>query len=237
MLIEPYFNETNGKINFTRQQSSDFAKKIADDFNPLHNVDSKRFCVPGDLLFSLMLAKYGVSNSMKFSFSGMVTNETLLTLPADTDHLVICGEKGREYLDILRSGDVCNDHSLIDNLTRSYVIFSGHTFPHILIPLMQEQGVMINPERPMVMYQSMLIEMIRFDLNDIELELDHEKTRFEVNGKRGNICLAFNLKSNGIIVGLGEKNMILSGLRPYENSAIEGVIASYEATKKTYFNA
>jgi hypothetical protein len=237
MLIEPYFNETDGKINFTRQQGSDFAKKIADDFNPIHNVDSKRFCVPGDLLFSLILTKYGISNSMKFTFSGMVTNETKLALPADNEHLVICGEKGREYLDILRSGDTCNDHSLIDNLIRSYVTFSGHTFPHVLIPLMQEQGVMINPARPMIMYQSMLIEMIRFDLNDIKLELDHEKTRLDVNGKRGTICLAFNLKSNGTIVGLGEKHMILSGLRPYENSAIEGVIANYEATKKSYIDA
>jgi hypothetical protein len=30
------------------------------------------------------------------------------------------------------------------NLTQSYVAFSGQTFPHILVPLLAEQNVMIS---------------------------------------------------------------------------------------------
>jgi len=51
MFIEQYCPIDSEKISFTRQQASDFAKQVADDFNPLHNVEAKRFCVPGDLLF------------------------------------------------------------------------------------------------------------------------------------------------------------------------------------------
>ena len=55
MFLENYCRITDDKISFTRQQASDFAKQIADDFNPLHDIQAKRFCVPGDLLFSLIL--------------------------------------------------------------------------------------------------------------------------------------------------------------------------------------
>jgi len=61
-----------------------FAKEVAHDFNPLHDVDAKRFCVPGDLLFSMALEKYGLSQNMHFNFSGMVGHDVLLNFP-DTD--------------------------------------------------------------------------------------------------------------------------------------------------------
>ena len=234
MLIAEYYNDTDDKVTFTRLQASDFAKKIADDFNPLHDIDSKRFCVPGDLLFSLVLAKYGCSNHMRFTFSGMVTNEVTLNMPAVSPQLSIKGDNGKEYLSIEHSGDNSRDSDLIDNLTRSYVTFSGHTFPHILVPLMEEKGVMINPARPMVMYQSMLIDLERLDLTNIDLELDKEKTMFEVNGKRGNVCLAFNLIADQHIIGRGEKHMVVSGLRPFEKSAIDAVIVDYVQWKKDF---
>ena len=34
MFIEQYCPIDNEKISFTRQQGSDFAKQVADDFNP-----------------------------------------------------------------------------------------------------------------------------------------------------------------------------------------------------------
>ena len=54
MFLAPYFSEQNQAISVSAQQASDFAKKIAQDFNPIHNVGAKRFCVPGDLLFALV---------------------------------------------------------------------------------------------------------------------------------------------------------------------------------------
>ena len=52
MFIKNFYQRANNKVSFTRQQASDFAKKVGDDFNPIHDVTAKRFCVPGDLLFA-----------------------------------------------------------------------------------------------------------------------------------------------------------------------------------------
>ena len=99
MFIEKYFNVANNKINFTRQQASDFAKQIADDFNPLHDIDAKRFCVPGDLLFSVVLARSGLHKTMCFGFSGMVTNDIELHFPTEiTKTSSIVDDKQKEYL-------------------------------------------------------------------------------------------------------------------------------------------
>lgn len=234
MLIDPYYSQSERKIRFTRQQASDFAKKIADDFNPLHDIDSKRFCVPGDLLFSVILAQYGITRHMRFTFCGMVTDEVTLLLPENSAQLSIANEQNKEFLLIEHSGDNSTDGQLIDNLTRSYVTFSGHTFPHILVPLLQEKGVMINPERPMVMYQSMLIDLDRLDCHAIDLELDRQKTTLEVNGKRGNVCLAFNLTCDGQIIGRGEKHMVVSGLKPFEADVVATITTDYAQWKKDF---
>lgn len=234
MPIDQYYTENNNQITFTRQQASDFAKLVADDFNPLHNVDAKRFCVPGDLLFSIMLKHYGVTKDMRFNFSGMVTEDVTLTLPAAAPRLSFAGNNGKEYLSIELLGEHCHNKQFIDALTHSYVTFSGHTFPHILIPLMQEKNVMINPERPMVMYQSMLIDLERMDVTSVELEFDKEKTVLEVDGKRGNLCLAFNLLSAGEIIGRGEKHMVVSGLRAFEQAVVDQVITDYAQSRKNY---
>jgi hypothetical protein len=234
MLIDQYYHQAGDKISFSQQQASDFAKQVADDFNPLHDVDSKRFCVPGDLLFSVLLAKYGVSKHMKFTFSGMVSEDINLTLPPDAPQFSLCSDSDREYMKIEHSGDNSSDSVLTDNLTRAYVAFSGHTFPHILVPLLQQKEVMINPDRPMVMYQSMLIDLDRLDCKDVSLQLDQQKTQLEVNGKRGNLCLAFNLTSAGEIIGRGEKHMVVSGLRPFQQDIIETIINDYAQWKSSY---
>lgn len=231
MLIDQYYSETNQTISFTRQQASDFAKNIADDFNPIHDTDAKRFCVPGDLLFSLVLSKYGVSQQMLFTFSGMVNDGVELIFPETGSQLTIKDNADKEYLSISQSGDSSNKQQLIDNLIQRYVAFSGHTFPHILLPLLKEQEVMINPDRPMVIYQSMLIELNRFDLDDVELVLDKENTTLETSGKRGKICLAFTLLAGKTVIGRGEKRMVLSGLKPYEQEAVDGLVSNYNNGK------
>lgn len=234
MLIEQYYNDQDGKISFTRQQANDFAKQVADDFNPLHDADSKRFCVPGDLLFAVVLARYGVNQQMRFSFTGMVSEETKLTFPDAGEQLSITGNNQKEYLNVSLSGDNSRNTQLIDSLTQSYVTFSGRTFPHILIPLMESQNVMINPDRPMVMYQSMVIELERLDVSNIELELDQAQTQIKMDGKRGNVCLAFKLKANGEVIGRGEKHMLLSGLRPFEREVIDSVAENYARRKAEF---
>jgi len=55
MNLEKYYTLSGSRLSFSRQQASEFAKSVAGDFNPIHNVDSLRFCVPGDLLFSVII--------------------------------------------------------------------------------------------------------------------------------------------------------------------------------------
>ncbi len=232
MLIDQYFTERDGKISFTREQGSNFAKHVADDFNPIHDVDARRFCIPGDLLFSIILAKYGLNRHMEFGFTGMVLDGIELALPEPAEDLSLNDTEGKQYLTIRRTGDVTRNASLIDTLTRAYVEFSGHTFPHILIPLLAEQNMMINPSRPMVMYESMSIDLDRLDIVSPVLEIDHNE--LTINGKRGEINLSFNLTDSGEIVGGGKKRLILSGLREYEKQAMDDIVINLNQRKADF---
>ena len=232
MIIDQYYSEPNGRICFTREQGSNFAKQMANDFNPLHDADAKRFCIPGDLLFAIILARYGISQHMEFVFSGMVTAGVELVLPEPSPELHINDTEGREYLRVKRAGDIARAESLIQNLTQSYVQFSGQTFPHILVPLLAEQQMMINPDRPMVIYQSMTIDLDRLDVANPVLKGDYNK--LQINGKRGSVELAFHLEDGGEVVGRGKKHMLLSGLREYDETVVAGAIDTYNAGKDAF---
>lgn len=233
MFLDKYHLHTNTGIQVSRQQASDFAKEVADDFNPIHDVDAKRFCVPGDLLFALALSNYGLSQRMQITFSEMVADGVSLLFPETTsEKIAICGEQGKEYLHIERSGETSLDRTLISNFAQAYVAFSGHNFPHILIPLMAEHGVMINPDRPLVMYQGMTFDLK--DLNCSNPTLKLSKATLDIDRKRGNVVLAFNLLEEGKVIGQGEKRIILSGLRPYDQSRIDLLVEEYNIRKQTH---
>lgn len=236
MLVEKYYQENDQQIQISRQQASDFAKNIADDFNPIHDIAAKRFCVPGDLLFAIMLAKYGLSSKMSFIFSGMVTDDVSLILPdVDDGHISVANGTGKEYLCFDHSGEVSACRALINCFTSSYVEFSGHNFPHILLPLMAKHRVMINPIRPFVMYQGMSFELDRLDLKAPKLEL--VSSELEIIKKRGNVTLEFCLKEAGEVVGRGHKTMVLSGLRPYEQDDIAQLVDTYALRKQNHLDS
>ncbi len=221
-------------LSVSRQQGSDFAKTLANDFNPLHDVDAKRFVVPGDLLFSLTLKKMGISAKMRFEFVGMVSADSEFLIEEDTNELsILSGDKA--CTKIQRSGEVLTDAAVIEAISLEYVKFSGKTFPAILLPLMQQENVMINPSRPMVMYQSMVIELKETGFSNPTIEL--AKQEINVDGKRGDVSIHFNIMAEGKVVGCGEKNFLLSGLRAYEAEAMETLVKDYEATKQTYLKS
>jgi hypothetical protein len=234
MLIDQYYTANNGKVSFTREQGSNFAKQVADDFNPIHDPESRRFCVPGDLLFAVVIARYGLSQHMEFRFTGMVDDSSELLLPEPAEEIAIDDEAGKKYLNIHRSGDNTREVELIDNLTHEYVEFSGHTFPHILVPLLAEQNVMINPARPMVFYESMVIDLDRLDIKTPVLV--QEKNEVAIDGKRGEVQFAFNLVDSGTVVGRGKKRMVLGGLREYDAIVMDDTITSLNQRKQDYLS-
>lgn len=229
MLLDRYYTANNGTISFSREQGSNFAKQVADDFNPIHDIDARRFCIPGDLLFAIILTRYGLSQHMEFTFTGMVVDGIQLVLPEPAPRMSINDTQGRQYLTVHSAGDMTRDTLLVEQLTRNYVEFSGHTFPHILVPLLATENVMINPDRPMVMYESMTIDLDRLDIQSPSLEMDHSEVA--INGKRGEVQLAFNLVDSGNVAGRGRKRMILSGLREYDKQAMDAVTVDLNQRK------
>lgn len=231
MKLENYYHDNNGFIHFSREQASQFAKNVAGDFNPIHNPDSKRFCVPGDLLFACSLAKYGLSEHMHFRFKGMVGSDIGLNYnPNSADDISIVNADGKEFLSIERKGQTTNNSSVIEQLTEAYVAFSGFTFPHLLVPLMAEKQVMINPQRPLVIYESMEINLSNLDASNISLE--KANTSLEVNGKRGQAVLNFHLNDGETRVGTGKKTMVLSGLKPFDQTQMQSLVDDYSMIKE-----
>ncbi len=236
MFVNQYFHENDQKISFERQQASDFAKEVCDDFNPIHDIDAKRFCVPGDLLFSIILAKNGLSQNMTFNFKGMVTDVVELTFPEQqSDVTAITDAKDKVYLDYKATGEHTKCDSLINALIRSYVEFSGHTFPHILGDLMEKNQVMINPARPMAMYECMEIHLDRLDFSEVSVQFNEQRTELTVDGKRGQAKLVFDFIHNGEVVGFGVKYMLLGGLKPYCVDEMKVLIDKFFALKDKHF--
>lgn len=235
MFLDPFHSKENGFIRISAEQASDFAKGISDDFNPIHDPGSRRFCVPGDLLFALALSNYGISQNMSFRFKGMVGALTPLAFPESNDqHLEIVNDKGKEFLDVERSGEVSHNPDLIEAMIRNYVVFSGHNFPGILVPLMAEHEVMINPARPLVIYEGMSFNLEHLDFSNPELELS--EASLQVSGKRGDAELHFNITDAGRPVGTGLKKLVLSGLREYEEPVMQGMCDQYHLRKQGYTN-
>ena len=230
MFLQSFFSQTGNQLCISAEQGSQFAKQVCNDYNPIHDVESKRFCVPGDLLFALTLNNYGLSQHMRFDFAGLVPADKALIFPDwNGSDLVISDSREKTYLSADREGDLTQDQSIIEHLVRSYVEFSGHSFPYILVPLMQQHNVMINTARPLVMYQSMSLSLDRLDLYSPEVKfLD---AQMEVDGKRGNVSLQFSINDGEKVVGRGEKKLVLSGLREFDQQAMDQLILDYEARK------
>jgi hypothetical protein len=233
MRLDNYYSQVEGKTVISPQQASDFAKSVAGDFNPLHDMDSKRFCVPGDLLFAIILAKFGLSQKMRISFLGMVGKNVPLDF-SDTSsgEQRIVDSNGKEYLSVEREGSVTTDETLIRDLVCRYVEFSGHTFPGILIPLLSDNNVMANPERPLIIYQSMSIDLDHLDFTKPELELSNAS--LSVSGRRGDALLEFRLTASGKVVGSGEKKFAISGLRELDREAVRRFVDDYNRHKEEF---
>jgi hypothetical protein len=230
MFLQSFYTESDNQFSVSGEQGSQFAKQICNDYNPIHDPDSKRFCVPGDLLFALSLNNYGLSEKMNFDFSGLVPADKLLIFPtSDSSELVIKDEREKAYLTLFREGGNNPDQKAIEHLVRSYVAFSGHSFPYILVPLMEQHQVMINNNRPLVMYQSMSLNLDQLELEKPEVKLINAD--MQVEGKRGNVTLHFAINDGGKAVGRGEKKLVLSGLREFDPQVMDQLIKEYEARK------
>ncbi|WP_022942307.1 DUF3581 family protein [Psychromonas hadalis] len=234
MLLAPFFSKQDNILRISAEQASTFAKVQCFDFNPIHDPENRRFCVPGDLLFSLALHTYGVSESMSFTFTNMVGADMGLNFPeTDKDLIVITNEQGKSVLEIVRKGKVNNCPDFIESLIKNYGQFSGQNFPTLLMPLMKKHGVMFNPARPLVMYNSMSFELETFDFND-KMQLKLADSTLEVEPKRANSFLYFDIFDGDKVVGKGVKKLIVAGLRPYNAEVLMPFVKAFEARRDAF---
>lgn len=235
MFTQKFYTKKDHQYVFSRQQGSDFAKRIAGDFNPLHDIDNSRFCVPGDLLFSVMLSKFGVSKNMTFDFQGMIAGEMPITLNETENSIVAENDKKKVVLSVERDGDICNQEQFVEGLIRSYVAFSGKTFPHIIIELMKKENAMINTRKPMVIYDKMKLSLKSF--SEVSPEVLLKNCDFKVTGKRGMVTMNFDIQADGASIGTGEKQIIMSGLRPYEQDDVDYLVDAYNESRSFYLES
>lgn len=225
-------------VRFDEARASAFAKGVAGDFNPIHDVGSRRFCVPGDLLFALLLHRYGAREECAVRFASMLDAGVELPLPeaptvhGESDALHLVDARGREVLGFFRAGEPLADGAFVAALCEEYVRFSGRTFPEILVGLMREAGQMINPERPLVIYKDMVLRIDAARAARLAARarptLALASNDLAVNGKKGLARLEFVIEAGGERLGAGEKNLVLGALKPFDETAMAAVIADYE---------
>ncbi|MFC0049978.1 DUF3581 family protein [Rheinheimera tilapiae] len=231
MFLDAFVSRQGEQFAFSATQASRFAKEIAEDFNPIHDADSKRFCVPGDLLFAFLLSRFGLAAQLSCRFEGMVSADVQLHCVELGDEVQIQDQNGKVYLSLTQSGERQQHCQFIEKLVRDYVRFSGQNFPHILQPLMQQHGVMINPQRPLVIYQSMTLNFTRFGTECPTLRL--ATSTLEQEGKRAQVVLTFELCDGDEVIGVGEKRLVLGSLVPYDDEQMQGMVDFYNQRKQT----
>jgi hypothetical protein len=89
---------------------------------------------------------------------------------------------------------------------------------------------MFNPDRPMIMYQSMSLTLETLDAPEPELELG--SAELMPDGKRGNVELDYRLMSRGTLAGQVAKKLVVSGLREYDAQAMDAVVEEFYRLKE-----
>jgi hypothetical protein len=233
MFLDEFHTPARGCVSISAEQASRFAKGVAGDYNPIHNPEARRFCVPGDLLFALVLGRFGLSQRMDFRFLSMVGDGIPLCFEEQGDgRILVNDEGGKCYLEVERSGETTRDEAVVEAFTRCYVAFSGKNFPHYLKPLMEEKGVMFNPRRPLVIYDSMGFSLK--GLEGLAPELELARSSLEVSGKRGDALLEFRIRSGGAPIGTGSKKLVVSGLCDYDPAAMDEIVTEFYRLKAAY---
>lgn len=233
MFLDAYHALHDGVVRISGEQASRFAKEVAGDFNPIHDADARRFCVPGDLLFALVLGYYGVSERMGFRFRGMVGRDVPLVFPeTDEVSLTIADTDGKVYLEVERQGATSRDPDIVEAFVRRYSAFSGRNFPEFLEPLLRESGVMFNPQRPLVLYDSMAFELTSQATPALDTEL--ESSSLEVDGKRGEEWVRFRITEGDAVIGAGSKKVVVSGLQPWDEDQMRAFIDDYTARRDRF---
>ena len=229
--LSAFYYQDGERLRVSADQGSRFAKQVAGDHNPLHDVEAPRFCVPGDLLFALISHRYGLSRRFALSFKGMLRADTPLVFPPRSgSEFTIAGDDGREYVRVTHETPLPSDEAARLALIRAYVGCSGETFPDRLCPLLAEAGVMFNPQRPFLVYDSMALDLERAPGANVAVV--PQDASLTVNGKRADVQFDYRIVDGDGVIGHAAKWMVVSGLRAYDDDTMTAVIDAYHARRR-----
>ena len=228
MLVDTYNYPDEDGVKVSAKQGCRFAKEVAGDFNPIHDAQARRFCVPGDLLVAMVLRQQGLVPQMRVRFRGMVGADVPLVFQQDSlEGVRMTDAQGRTFVEVELAGAANHDPERIDAFTRQYSAFSGRTFPELLEPLLREHGVMFNPDRPLVFYDSVSLTLDAVPGTAPELSL--ADSELEVAGRRADAHLTFTITEGGHTIGRGTKTAVVSGLQAWDEARMQDVLARYQA--------
>jgi len=99
--------------------------------------------------------------------------------------------------------------------------------------LLAKEKVMFNLDRPLVIYESMTLNMQRLDFETPMVEMLDPS--LEINGKRATAHLHFQIRSeSGDVVGIGFKRLTVGSLRDYEHEPLQAFVEEYLQRKNNY---
>jgi len=81
--------------------------------------------------------------------------------------------------------------------------------------------VMFNPNRPLVIYEQMSLKFNDLEFSELNIQLGH--TQLDVQGKRADAWLNFDLHDGDRSIGSGRKKLVLGGLREFDEAAIQAL--------------
>jgi hypothetical protein len=91
---------------------------------------------------------------------------------------------------------------------------------------------MINPQRPLIVYKSMSFKLDTLDVGQIELRLSGHN--LEVNGKRGDVTLEYDVYCKNNRVGRGSKRILLGGLRQFDQHVMQQLIDEHTRRREAF---
>ena len=97
---------------------------------------------------------------------------------------------------------------------------------------MADNGVMITPSRPLVIYESMSLTMKEVLFDKVSTEVDD--VFMEMTGKRAKVAISFTLSSEKQIIGAGAKNLVIASLRPYDQDLCSIMVNEYLKKRDAY---
>lgn len=233
MIVDHFHSREGSLIRISAGQGSQFAKTVAGDFNPIHDADAARFCIPGDLLFALVLRDFGISRRMMLRFRAMVGADVALRyVELGEERVDLLDSTGRVAVEVERRGEVERSPAIIERFIRRYASFSGRNFPEYLEPLLREQAVMFNLERPLVIYDSMAFDLHRLPGPNLTMECSH--SHLTVAGRRGEERLEFTVSDDNGPVGTGVKSVMIGGLKPLDDQRLSAFVDAYRQRRQAF---